>query len=96
MLFDREDLQDLLWSDVIEIDGKTAKTVRDDIIDTTRWSIVHELVFSYDGKFYQTTYSVGATEQQDESPFQYEDDQIDCTEVEPVEVTKIEYRPVKG
>ena len=33
----------------------------DNIIDTTRWSIVHEIVFADKGKFYMTTYSEGAT-----------------------------------
>lgn len=40
------------------------KLIEDDIIDTTRWSIVHEIVFEDKGKFYRTTYSVGATEMQ--------------------------------
>lgn len=59
--------------------------VVDRIIDTTRWSIVHEIVFEDNGKFYMTTYSEGATECQDERPWEY-DDEVKCTEVELKEV----------
>lgn len=55
--------------------------IEDNIIDNSRWSIVHEIIFEHDGKFYQTYYSVGATECQDESPWEYEDE-VECTEVE--------------
>lgn len=55
--------------------------IKDDIIDNSRWSIRHEIVFSDKGKFYRTSYSVGATECQDESPWEY-DAEIECTEVE--------------
>ncbi|KAF6630589.1 hypothetical protein H6F38_14270 [Paenibacillus sp. EKM208P] len=57
----------------------------DDITDTSRWSIHHEIVFEHEGKFYQTHYSEGATEMQDESPWEYEED-VDCDEVELKEV----------
>jgi hypothetical protein len=55
------------------------------VIDTTRWSIIYEIVFEYDGKNYMTTCSVGATEQQYEEPWEFEDD-VECTEVELREV----------
>ncbi len=57
----------------------------DEPIDTSRWSISHELVFKYEGKFYMTYYSVGATECQDESPWEFEES-VDCFEVELKEV----------
>ena len=38
--------------------------IEDNIIDTSRWSIIHEIIFEDGGKFYRTTYSVGATEMQ--------------------------------
>ena len=59
--------------------------ILDKIIDTTRWSIIHEIVFEDNGKFYQTTYSEGATECQDERPWEYKDT-IECYEVELREV----------
>lgn len=67
----------------------------DNIIDTTRWSIVHEIVFSDKGKFYMTTYSEGATECQDEKPWEY-DDEVECVEVELREVKVKKWVPVEG
>ncbi len=58
--------------------------IEDKIIETTRWSTLHEIVFKYNDKFYQTTYSCGSTEQQDESPWEYEEE-VECAEVEQVE-----------
>ncbi len=55
------------------------------VIDTSRWSTFHEIIFEHEGKYYQTSYSVGSTEYQDERPWEYEDE-VDCTEVELKEV----------
>lgn len=60
--------------------------IKDDIIENSRWSIIHEIIFEDNGKFYKTEYSVGATEMQDERPWEYEDE-IECTEVELKKVT---------
>jgi len=66
----------------------------DHIIENTRWSIIHEIVFKdKDGKYYQTWYSVGATEMQPEKPWEYEDE-IECTEVEQKPVTVMQWVPV--
>ena len=70
------------------------KLIEDDIIDTTRWSIVHEIVFEDKGKFYMTTYSEGATEYQDERPWEYENE-VKCTEVELKEVKVKKWIPVE-
>lgn len=59
--------------------------VYDNIIDHSRWSIGYEKVFKHEGKFYITYYSRGATEYQDESPYEYDGDEIECAEVVPVE-----------
>ena len=73
--FDREFMmEEVLWTDNV---------VEDNIIDTTRWCVVHEIVFKHEDKLYQTTYRVGATEQQDERPWEY-DKEVECTEVKPV------------
>lgn len=53
-------------------------------VDTSRWSEVREIVFPFEGKFYRTSYSKGLTENQDESPWEYETD-VECQEVELVE-----------
>lgn len=65
--------------------------------DSSRWALQYTQVFrdTRDGKFYMTYYQTGATEQQDESPYEYEDDELDVREVEPYEVTVTKYRAVK-
>ena len=68
-----------------ELDLPYENTIVNRIVNTTRWSIIHEIVFEDNGKFYMTTYSEGATEIQDERPWEY-DDEIKCIEVELKEV----------
>lgn len=69
--------------------------VQSELVDTSRWSNIHEVVYKDldSGKFYSSTYSVGATERQDESPYENDGDEIEFTEVVPKEVIKIEYVP---
>lgn len=92
--FDKDTLQDLAWEDY---NPDEFQIISDEIVDTSRWSTIYEMVFMEKGtgKYYQTSYSRGATECQDESPYEYEPDQIKLTEVEPVEVMIIQYRPVQ-
>jgi hypothetical protein len=59
--------------------------IEDAVTDNSRWSIQHEIIFEYEGKFYSASYSVGATEMQDESPWEYEDE-VKCYEVEKKQV----------
>lgn len=85
--FDREYLlEDILFG---------GNYIRNELVDTSRWSTHYELVFSSadDGKTYLTTYSTGSTECQDEQPWEYED-KVTCYEVEPVEVKRIDYKKV--
>lgn len=77
-----------------ELDLSYENTIVNRIVDTTRWSIIHEIVFEDNGKFYMTTYSEGATEYQDERPWEY-DDEIECTEVELKEVKVKKWVPVE-
>lgn len=66
--------------------------ISDKISDTGRWSILHDLIFKdpADGKCYQVGYSVGATEMQDERPWEYEDT-VTATEVEKRTMLREEY-----
>lgn len=57
----------------------------DEITSTSRWNVHHRIIFPYQGRFYQAHYSEGATEMQDESPWEYED-VVTCEEVELKEV----------
>jgi hypothetical protein len=90
MKFDKEILQELVYGD---FDGY--KVIQHKLIDNSRWSLVYEMIFQFEDKFYRTTYQQGATEQQDESPYEYEDDNIECPEVFPVEKTIIVYEAKK-
>ncbi len=89
MLFKKIELQDLLWEDGPEY----LTIIRDEITGNSRWSIQHELIFTFDGKLYRTNYSVGATEMQDEGPFEYAPDLIDCDEV--IRIAKTSYDYIK-
>lgn len=89
--FKREDLIDLT-------DGNCEGlvSVENRITSTGRWSINHKMVFKEEAtsKFYMVYYSRGATEQQDESPFEHEPDLVECAEVRPVERLVVVYEPV--
>ena len=66
--------------------------IEDVITDTGRWSIHHRIVFKHDGKYYETSYSVGATECQYEVPFDGMKI-VSATEVVPQKYTAIKYVP---
>lgn len=92
MKFNKETLKEIIYDDHENFD-----VIQKEIVDTTRWSIVEEAVFldKTTNKYYSTTYSYGATECQEESPYEYEPDEIEVDEVEPKEVTVIKYIPIK-
>jgi hypothetical protein len=81
---------------VIHGDTEDTEVIEDEIVDHTRWSVVHNMIFSYEGKHYETSYSRGATEMQDEQPYEYDGDEIEVLEVEKVAIVKHEWRPVKN
>lgn len=70
--------------DILDGDSEEGSIISDKIIDTARWSELHDIVFSYKGKHYSAGYSCGATEMQEEGPWEYEKE-VDCTEVHQVE-----------
>lgn len=55
----------------------------DTILETTRWSEIHELVFQDpdDNLFWRVTYSQGLTEDQDEQPFEDGPEDIEAVQV---------------
>lgn len=68
--------------------------VESNLIDTSRWSIGYELIFKdKDGTIWATEYNVGATELQEEGPWEFEDE-IECTQVELKEIVVRRYVPV--
>jgi hypothetical protein len=70
-----------------------ANNVHKQIIEHSRWSMHYEIVFEHEGKFYRTTYSIGATECQDERPWEYEDP-VECEEVRMVQKVVDVWLPV--
>ena len=88
--FSKEFLQDAIHGD-----AEGTEEIETTIEDTSRWSIQKSTVFSFEGKFYEAYYQVGATEMQDEMPFEYDNDEIEVCEVEKVEVVKHEWRGVE-
>ncbi len=67
--------------------------VQNNIVDNSRWSIIHEIIFKYNDKHYQAYYSVGATECQDESPWEGMDE-VDVFEVTQVAKTVLSWEPI--
>jgi hypothetical protein len=77
MEFPKTELQELLQGD-----SETLIEVSNTIIDHSRWSVHYELIFKdQEGRYFRTSYSKGATEYQDESPFEYDKAMIECTQV---------------
>ena len=52
------------------------------------------MIFRYGTKFYTSTYSEGATEMQDEYPYEYDGDEVECKEVIPTPQEVIVYEEV--
>lgn len=69
-------------------------TIENKIIGKGRWSILREIVFKYQDKYWSTHYSTGATEEQYESPWEHVD-QVECIEVHEVEVKVKKWVPVE-
>ena len=65
--------------------------IQDRIVSHGRWSVTHEVVIQRlsDGKYFSDGYSVGATESQYESPYDYGEPNF--IEVFPIETTIIAY-----
>ena len=89
--FPKELMLSILLEDREEDDYEV---IKNEISDTSRWSNIYDLIFKFQGKLYSSYYSVGATEQQDESPWEY-DDQVECWEVEEYQKTITDYRAIK-
>lgn len=98
MKFHKEDLQSLLDEDAIMLvdpkpgEAKVIKKIRG---ESRRWETDYDLVFEFDGKLFITNYSVGNTEYQEVSPFEYDPDEIEVPEAEAYTVQITKYRVKK-
>ena len=93
--------KDILQALAYGYDEDNLEVIEDKVTGTARWSTQREMIFKcWDGagpdsfKFYRKGYQVGATEMQEERPFEYDPDEIECSEVQPVERTVIVYEDV--
>jgi hypothetical protein len=81
--------------DILDGDLNGAKVISNTLTDHSRWSLSYRLIFEMGGKLYETSYSRGATENQEERPFEY-DKEVKCAEVEAYDKTVTDWRPVRG
>lgn len=88
MQFKKEDMMEMAYGD-----SEILEKISERIIDTSRWSINYEAIFrdKSTDKVYLTFFDKGATEMQEEHPYEWASDMIDCTEVELQLVTKEEW-----
>jgi len=64
-----EEAREIVWGD-----HEDWREVESTIIDQTRWEVIREGVFKHipTDKHYSVCWGIGATEQQDTGPFEYE------------------------
>lgn len=69
----------------------------EEITENSRWSIHKKGVFKHtpSGKYYLFRWSQGATESQNESAYEFDEDDIEPVEVSLQEVTREEWLPVE-
>ena len=86
-----EEAKDIVWEA-----AEGWARVEDKITDHSRWSVCHDTVHKRlsDDKYFVFYYQVGATEQQDERPYEYEEE-VTVLEVESRQVQKWEWKVVK-
>jgi hypothetical protein len=81
--------------DVLNGDVEGCSIEYDEIVDHGRWTLHHEMIFKdVDGLFYETNYDIGATEYQDERPFENADDLVKCVQVHQVPETTMVWKAV--
>jgi len=73
-------------------DDPNFKEILEEIEDTSRWSIHYRIIVRRlsDGKLFESGFRRGATESQDESPYEYESEAV-FKEVKPIERVVIDY-----
>lgn len=92
MKFKRDVLIRLAYED---FDDDNFMVMQNNLEEDGRWVLGYNLVFKYKGNFYQTSYNRGANEMQDEQPFEYDPDEIECPQVWPYLRVITEYRESK-
>jgi hypothetical protein len=70
------------------------KLIENRIVGTSRWSNTYEAIIEYQGKTYRTHYRVGATEIQEEGPWE-DEDVAELVEVHQIPKTIMSWELVK-
>ncbi|UYD59973.1 hypothetical protein LEHPIFIF_00217 [Aeromonas phage avDM9-HANS] len=109
MKFPTDLLREMTYEDKIAVEigdwGFTEpfviESIEKEVYDDRRWSTVYRQIlavisFTQPVRYFETTYSEGATEMQDETPYENDGDFVVLDEVFPVEVVKIEYKRKKN
>ena len=98
MKVERKIAQDMVYcmyapGDRYETGNLLFELVTQEILDKSRWSVEYMRIYKEltSEKFYQTFYSEGATEMQDESPYEHEDNLVEFVEVIRVPVQTYQY-----
>jgi hypothetical protein len=75
-----------------DYDDTIYEVISNEIVDTSRWSYMSELIIKTisDGRFWRSYYSQGATESQDESPYEYGDAKFEEVFPKQIEITVYE------
>lgn len=86
-----------LLKDILAEDTEDFELLEETLVESTRWSLHYEAIFKEvaTGKTYRTGYSTGATECQDESPYEYDADDVAVHEVEQIDVVVKQWVAVK-
>ena len=87
LVFSEEEARDIAYGDTSEFDE-----IVNDIEDTSRWTENHRIVVQRvsDGKYFESYYSQGLTESQDQRAYEY--DEPVFTEVFETVVEVIQYK----
>lgn len=91
--FDKEKLQSLLCGSDEFLKREDIEIVESEIIDHRRWSVDYLMTFRQGDRYFRVDYSMGATEHQDQGPFDDCGEFVEVEEVVPVEKTIVVYEP---
>lgn len=86
MILSKDDATELVYEGSVE--GFTV--IDTELVSTSRWSLNKRLIFTHKDAqgVWAVDYQVGATEYQDQEPFEYGPDPVNCYEVVSVPCTK--------
>ncbi len=79
-----------LMLDLLNNEAEGLELISDEMVDQRRWVTEYEIIFREGDKFYRAHYDKGSTENQDTSPWEFEDN-VSAVEVVPKEITVIQY-----